>query len=58
MEMLRRVNLFLSRFDEQQTRWYAAHESALESEKVGYGVPGCCLRSVAWIWELTEGVAM
>ncbi len=28
-----RVNLFLSRLDEQQRRWYAA----LEAEKVGHG---------------------
>ena len=29
----RRMNLFLSRLDEQQRRWYAA----LEAEKVGHG---------------------
>ena len=32
-ELHRRMNLFLSRLDEQQRRWYVA----LESEKIGHG---------------------
>lgn len=32
-KMHRQMNLFLSRLDEQQSRWYVA----LESEKIGYG---------------------